>query len=241
MKLLKKAYKLAALFVLVGAVGMGIFLALRSSPPPQLEPSALIQPQADMAKVASQTSANRAEIFSTTAASRLLVTQTNLTVQPALADGKDTNSIRQWAHNELEVQRMLNENEKIFRRQLVTLKETVATIVERNRLTGAQISELTLPGLDGQEIKVQVNKSEISPSGQRGSFNGNVAGRPGSMVTLAFLNGRQAYTILSPEDNLYLDVEPHDSGDVIVKAIDPNTYGRTAAEGGDDFIDTTKK
>lgn len=142
-----------------------------------------------------------------------------------VSDGKDTNSIRQWAHNEQEAQRMLDENDKIYRRQLVTLKEPVAAVVEKNRLTGAKIRELTLQGLDGQEIQFQITGQEIEPSGLRGTFHGLVAGRPDSLVTLAFLQSRQAYTILSPTDNLYLDVEPHDPGDVIVKRIDLEKYG----------------
>jgi hypothetical protein len=145
--------------------------------------------------------------------------------QERIADGKDTNSIRKWAHNELEVKRMLDENDRIYRRQLVGLKETVAALVERNRLTGEQIRQLTLPGLDGQEIAFEVKGADIAPSGLRGTFYGRVAGRPDSMVTLAFLQRRQAYTILSPADKLYLDVEPHDPGDVIVKSINLEKYG----------------
>lgn len=146
-------------------------------------------------------------------------------VSPAVGDGKDLGSIRQWAHNELEVQRMLDENDRIYRRQLVVLKQTVAAVVERNRLTGESIQQLTLPGLDGQEITFEVSNAEVAPSGLRGMFYGHVAGRPDSMVTLAFLKNRQAYTIISPADDLYLDVEPHDPGDVIVKSIDLEKYG----------------
>jgi len=143
----------------------------------------------------------------------------------AVPDGKDTNSIRLWAHNESEVQRMLDENDKIHRRQLVVLKETVAAVVERNRLSGEQIRQLTLPGLDGQEIAFEVKRADVEPSGLRGMLYGIVAGRPDSMVTLAFKNRTQAFTIISPGDNLYLDVEPHDPGDVIVKSVDLEKYG----------------
>ncbi len=142
-----------------------------------------------------------------------------------VADGKDLATIRQWAHNEAEVQRMLAENDRIHRRQLVVLKETAAAIVEQNRLTGGPIRELTLPGLDGQEIRFEVKNADIEPSGLRGMFYGHVSGKPDSLVTLAFYKSRQAYTILSPADDLYLDVEPHDDGDVIVKSIDPDKYG----------------
>lgn len=150
---------------------------------------------------------------------------TNALSVTTAGDGRDTNSIRRWAHNELEVQRMLAENDKIYRRQLVVLKEPVAVIVERNRLTGESIRELTLPGLDGQEISFSVQRADIEPSGLRGMFYGQVTGRPDSMVTLAFKNRVQAFTVISPTDNLYLDAEPHDPGDVIVKSINLEKYG----------------
>ena len=92
-------------------------------------------------------------------------------------------------------------------------------------MTGEQIRQLTLPGLDGQEIQFEVTAQDIAPSGLRGMLRGHVKGRADSMVTLAYLKGRQAYTIISPADNLYLDVEPHEPGDVIVKSIDLEKYG----------------
>lgn len=140
------------------------------------------------------------------------------------ADGKDAASIRKWAHNELEVQRMLNENDRIYRRQLVTLRETAAATVEQHRLSGESIRQLTLAGLDGQEIQFEVTAQDLEPSGLRGNFRGHVVGRSDSMVTLAFLQGREAYTIISPSDHLYLDVEPHEPGEVIVKSINMDKY-----------------
>lgn len=158
-------------------------------------------------------------------ASSIPAKSTNAPSVTTAGDGRDTNSIRQWAHNELEVQRMLDENDKIYRRQLVVLKEPVAVVVERNHLTGESIRELTLPGLDGQEIFFSVQRADIEPSGLRGTFYGQVTGRPDSLVTLAFKNRVQAFTIISPSDNIYLDAEPHDPGDVIVKSINLEKYG----------------
>lgn len=198
---------------------IGLWLTLRDGSGvkniPQPEVSTFAAPQGNVSSNANtQTSSG----FTTA----LLSGNTNQSNTP---DGKDADSIRKWAHNELEAQRMLNENEKIYRRQLVTLKDPVAAVIERNRLTGARIRELTLQGLDGSEIQFEVTRQDIEPSGLRGTFYGRVAGRLDSMVTLAYLNTRQAYTILSPADNLYLDAEPHDPGDVIVKSINLEKYG----------------
>lgn len=153
-------------------------------------------------------------------------------------DGKDTNIIRQLAHNDLEYQRMVEENPRISRRQLVYLKETPAAVMEAAKLTGEPIHQLTLPGVDGQELQFGIVKSEDNGSSRRGTFSGRLVGENGSTVTLAFKDGREAFTVLSPKDNLFLVGEPREDGQVIVKAIDPNTYGVGPA-GGDDFIKTT--
>ncbi len=139
-------------------------------------------------------------------------------------DARDTNAIRRLAHNDGEYKRMVAENPRIKRRQLVYRAETTAARIERNKLTGESIREMTLPGLDGQAINVEITRADLSPSGQQGTFIGRVAGRGDSMVTLAFKGGREAFTILSPVDNLYLLAEPREPGELIVKSIDPDLY-----------------
>lgn len=140
------------------------------------------------------------------------------------ADGKNPDVIRQLAHNGLEYQRMVEENARIKRRQLVYRNETTAALVERNKLTGQPLQRLTLPGLDGQQVDVEITRADLQPSGQQGMFAGHVVGRDDSLVTLAFKGGREAFTILSPSDALFLQAEPREPGEVIVKSIDPDVY-----------------
>ena len=130
---------------------------------------------------------------------------------------------------------MVDENSRIFRRQLVYLKETVAAVLEQAKLTGAPVQQLTLPALDGQELKFEIVKSETQSS-RHGMFSGHLAGDADSLVTLAFQDGREAFTVISPAEKIYLVAEPRAPGQVIVKAIDPETYGGPA--GGDDAIIT---
>jgi hypothetical protein len=78
--------------------------------------------------------------------------------------------------------------------------------------------------LDGREVDVEITRSELSPSGQQGMFAGRVSGRADSMVTLAFKGGREAFTVVSPADGLFLQAEPREPGEVIVKSIDPDVY-----------------
>lgn len=139
-------------------------------------------------------------------------------------DGKDPGVIRRLAHNDLEYARMIEENSRIHRRQLVYRKQTAAALIQEARLTGQPVRQLILPGLDGQEVQFEIANADLKPSGMQGSFSGIVAGRPDSMVTLAFMGGREAFTVLSPTDNLYLQGDPREPGEVIVKSIDPATY-----------------
>jgi hypothetical protein len=153
------------------------------------------------------------------------VAQETVSAQWTSADGKDTNVIRQLAHNPLEYARMVEENPRIFKRQLVYLKETAAAVFEQAKLTGEPVKQLTLPGVDGQELQFEIIKSDGKISSRQGAFSGHLAGNNDSLVTLAFLDGREAFTVLSPKENIFIVGEPREDGQVVVKAIDPDTYG----------------
>ena len=163
-------------------------------------------------------------------------------VQWTLADGKDTNVIRQLAHNPLEYARMVEENPRIFRRELVYLKKTAAAVFEQAKFTGVPVHELTLPGVDGQELQFEIVKADNQGSSRQGMFSGHLVGNPDSSVTLAFQDGREGFTIISPKDNIYVVGEPREDGQVIVKAIDPNTYGLGPEDASDAIkTDSTRK
>ena len=139
-------------------------------------------------------------------------------------DGKDTNVIRRLAHNVLEYQRMVEENARVVRRQLVYRKETAAALVQRARFSREPIRQIALPGLDGHEIRFEITLTDLNASGQEGTFAGHVAGRVDSLVTLAFKGGREAFTVISPSERVFLQGDPREPGELIVKSIDPETY-----------------
>lgn len=142
----------------------------------------------------------------------------------AAADFKATNFIRQLAHNGLEYRRMLDENARIFRRQLVYWEETPNLVWQRARAAGAPVTQLTLPALDGRQLQFKITGSDVHPSGLEGMFRGHLVGQPESFVTLAFYQGRQAFTVLSLADNLFLDAEAHEPGEVVIKEVSPALY-----------------
>jgi hypothetical protein len=143
-------------------------------------------------------------------------------------DGKDTNVIRQLAHNELEYQRMVAENATIFRRQLVYHPEGFTLQAQQAAQSGQSIQQITLPGLDGQVLQVNVTKTDFESGGDKGLFYGKLPGEPDSMVTAAFINGREAFTVVSPQEHLFLQAETREPGEIVVKSIDPKTYGGAA-------------
>jgi hypothetical protein len=139
-------------------------------------------------------------------------------------NGRDTNIIRQLAHNEPEYQRMVDENSHIQRRQLVYRNDTAAAVMQRARLSGKPVEQLTIPGFDGQELQVTVERADLEPSKQAGTFTGRLANQPNSMVTLAFKFGREAFTVLSPDDGTYLQAHPREPGELIITSFEPDTY-----------------
>jgi hypothetical protein len=139
-------------------------------------------------------------------------------------DATDLKVIERIAHNPDEIIRMVEENERILRRQLVYRKETAAKLIQKARLNGQPVKQFILPGLDGRELEVEVISSDLAPSGQSGTFHGRLAGRRQSLVTLAFEFGVEAFTVLSPEDGIYLQADPRESGELIVKSFDPDSY-----------------
>ena len=142
----------------------------------------------------------------------------------AAGDFKQTNLVRQLAHNQLEYQRMVDENARIMRRQLVYWDDTPDVVLQRARVTGAEVSQLTLPALDGRKVQFEITGQDIHPSGLEGMFRGRVLGQPDSFVTLAFYQGRQAFTVLAPGEHLFIDAEAHEPGDVVLKEINPAIY-----------------
>ena len=119
---------------------------------------------------------------------------------------------------------MVEENDRIKRRQLVYRKDTAAAVMQRARASGEPVKQLTLPGFDGQEIQFQIDRADLEPSQQSGTFTGQLPNRPNSMITLAFKFGREAFTILSPDDGLFLQAHPREPGELILTSFDPDAY-----------------
>ena len=148
------------------------------------------------------------------------------TYQWTAEDGKDTNVIRQLAHNELEYRRMVIENNGIYARQLVYHTEPFVKQAQQAVQSGRGIQQITLPGLDGQELQALVTRTELKDGGSQGMFYGKLPDDPNSIVTVAFINDREAFTVNSLQNQIYLMGEAWEPGQIVVKSINPALYGR---------------
>lgn len=154
----------------------------------------------------------------------LPVSLTSASHEWTAGDASDPIVIEKLAHNPDEFIRMVEENDRIKRRQLVYRNETAAAAVRRSQATGEPVRKLTLPGLDGQELEFEIVRADFDPSGHSGSFSGRLAGQADSMVILSFRGDREAFSVSSPQENLHLQADPREPGEIVVKAIDPATY-----------------
>jgi hypothetical protein len=137
------------------------------------------------------------------------------------------------------VQRLLEENKRIERRQLVYRKEMVPMLLQKAQGTGQPLQSFTLPGLDGKEFDVEVTQTNFAAGLQGGSVNGRLKGRANSMVSVGFSNGNESFNIISPDDGIYITADAREPGEVMVKEIDPDKY--SPPEGNTpDFIITTE-
>jgi|GEM_PF-4242182 hypothetical protein len=156
--------------------------------------------------------------------SEMMPAQQTIPTGEAIGDGKGTNVLRFWARNEPEFQRMLEENARIKRRQVVQWHATAISALERSRAAGESLRQIFLPGLDGRVITFEITQSEVEPSGTSGILSGRVAGFPDSMVRLRFSGDQEVFTVALPSKNLFLAAETRGDGDIILKSIDPEAY-----------------
>ncbi|RYD40608.1 MAG: hypothetical protein EOP85_13980 [Verrucomicrobiaceae bacterium] len=142
-------------------------------------------------------------------------------------DAMDPMVIEKIVHGPEEFIRMVEENEQIKRRQLVYREQPVYRLVQASIVSGEPLRKLTLPGLDGKEVEFDIVTADIHPSGLRGSFAGRLPGRGTSMAVLSFKEGREAFSVISPEDGIYLQGHPREPGEIFVTSFDPDKYLRT--------------
>ncbi len=137
-------------------------------------------------------------------------------------DAKAPEVIELLAHNPDEFTRMMEENTRIKRRQLVYRKEPVALLIEQARASGKPFTRFTLPALDGKEVEVEVLETRVD--GHRGAVMGRIVGQLDSLACVGFSGACESFNIMAPEDGLFIAADSREPGEVILKEIDPAVY-----------------
>ena len=145
-------------------------------------------------------------------------------------DGKLPGVIRKLAHNRLEEQKMLAENPAVYRRQLVYRKRAAADLVKEAERSGIPLQTVPVPGFDGAEWMIDVYKVDSIDGGAEGTIYGRLPGQPDSLVTLTFIGRSECFSLLSPNQDLYIQGDPREPGEIVLKRINPSLMG--GEEGG---------
>lgn len=152
------------------------------------------------------------------------------------ADGRDPNVIKLLALNPQHHNYLLEQNQVIFRRQLVYRFQTLHRVLQQARSSGEPVTELVVPGLDGEEYQVEIRDMHLEPDARRGSITGTLAGSPDSMVVIAFDGDRESIIVVDPGRHLHLVGEPREPGQIILNLVDPHRFGGTDRLWPGDFI-----
>lgn len=144
-------------------------------------------------------------------------------------DGRKPQVIRKLAHNQLEESRMAEENHAVHKRQLVYITRSLSDAIKDAASEGLQLVSHSIPSLDGQELEVEVTNVDHAVSGVDGVVYGKLRGVPDSTVTIAYSGKSECFSVLSPSQDFFLQGEPREPGEIVVKSFDP---GRMASECG---------
>lgn len=136
-------------------------------------------------------------------------------------DGRKPQVIRKLAHNALEEARMADENHAVHKRQLVYITQSLSDSIKEADSEGRPLESHSIPSLDGQELEVEVMMVDHAVSGVDGVVYGKLRGVPDSTVTIAYSDKSECFSVLSPSQDFFLQGEPREPGEIVVKSFDP--------------------
>lgn len=223
------------LFAIAAIAAVGVTIALRDKPETARPPAVVAKDPATKA------SRERTGEKSTTAGELSPDTFGDFTTRPfepsvssdryqwTAEDGRKPQVIRKLAHNQLEESRMAEENHAVHKRQLVYITRSLSDAIKEADSEGRPLESHSIPSLDGQELEVEVMKVDHAASGVDGVVYGKLRGVPDSTVTIAYSDRSECFSVLSPSQDFFLQGEPREPGEIVVKSFDP---GRMANECG---------
>lgn len=82
-----------------------------------------------------------------------------------------------------------------------------------------------MPGFDGSEWMIDVYKVDSVDGGAEGTIYGRLPSQPNSLVTLTFIGPAECFSLLSPDQDLYIQGDPREPGEIVLKKINPALMG----------------
>ena len=145
-------------------------------------------------------------------------------------DGKSEETMALLANNEDMLQALRDENAYVKRRQLIYVDSEIFDS-KRDQILDGSLKALTLPGFDGQELKVEIDLADRvayenveDPNG--GFFGGRIIDQPDSQVMVG--TAGDSYTIqVFDGENLY-HYDSREKGELILSEIDQEARDQDA-------------
>jgi hypothetical protein len=145
------------------------------------------------------------------------VVKSSATHEWTAEDGRTDAAIRALAHNALEEENLKRANAWTKRRQLVYRKETLAQILPD--LQNGTRKQITVPGFDGKEYVVDVQKVRVFSVGTFG-VSGTLQGSDIPFVLGSTSDGRESMRYLSPDGDGTFLFEPREGGQGTITLVD---------------------
>ncbi len=136
------------------------------------------------------------------------------------ADGTDPKNMKQLANNRENYNQMATQNQWVTKRQLVYLPDNFAQTTQG--IYDGSVKEFTLPGFDGEELRVKVGEVVITEPDQRttGYFYGYLANEPKTVIYASSVGNTWSIGVDRPDHQDYRQMDTRIEGEIIVSQID---------------------
>jgi hypothetical protein len=144
-------------------------------------------------------------------------------------------AIRALAHNPVEEESLKKQNEWTTRRQLVYRKETVSQILAE--LQSGIRKQITVPGFDGKEYVVNVQKIQVFDEVDTFSILGTLQDNPQINFSLgSTTEGHESMNYSDPVSGKPLVYTSREAGQGVLSQIDPEEMSKHSAPMGEPIL-----
>jgi len=133
-------------------------------------------------------------------------------------DGKTPQAMHDLAHTDAEEERLQFENPWVEKRQLVYCDDYIQTLGKSVAGDPANLKAIRLPGFDGQEFEVDVDRTESPQGVMEWNVAGHLKDRPDTLVSISTVHGYTSIVMIAPD--FYIEGDAREPGEVVLNQID---------------------